>query len=369
MAGLNNLISNTSQQQTTMPTWFDSAQQNVVNQATAAANAAPTPQNTVAQGAVNALSGPTNAFSTATNTLQNIASGAANPWITNPTTGQVTPDTSTPMGGLFQAQDQQLQQLMPNYTAAPAAGAIGAGNFGSLRGQTSVNKAMGDAQASLTAQQMQAALQNQATGVNAASAAGNTAQQGINNQLTVGQYQQAAPFTNVSNYGKVVSGIQAPETVSNQTQLSPLNQIAGLGALGSGALTQLFGTAGTGTVSGTSGLIGSGGVSSAFNSLMKSLGLTSTSNPYAGNANGTAITGTGSTGDVSASSPTLADGSPNPNYDVYADPNATQAQIDAANQSALSNFTPSGGTTTAKAGGSVRIDGTIGNTGSINSGY
>lgn len=231
MAGLNNLISNTAQQTTTLPTWFDTAQQNVVTQATTAASAAPTPQNTVAQQAVNQLSGPTNAFTQAGGTLQNIASGAANPWITNAQTGQVTPDTSTAMGGLFQAQNQQLQQLMPNVTAQPAAGAIGSGNFGSLRGQTSVNKAMGDAQAQLASSQMQAALQNQATGVQAASQAGNVAQQGINNALTVGQYQQAAPFTNASNYGKILGGIQAPTTVQNQTQLSPINQYAGLYSL------------------------------------------------------------------------------------------------------------------------------------------
>ena len=231
MAGLNNLISNTAQQTTTLPTWFDTAQQNVVNQAGQAFNAAPAPQQTVAQNAVNSLSGPTNAFSQAGNTLQGIATGAANPWITNTQTGQVTPDTSTALGGLFQAQNQQLQQLMPSYTAAPSAAAIGSGNFGSLRGQTAVNKSMADAQANLFAQQNAAALQNQATGVNAASAAGNVAQQGINNQLTVGQYQQASPYTNVSNYGKILGGIQAPTTVQNQTQLSPLNQYAGLYSL------------------------------------------------------------------------------------------------------------------------------------------
>jgi hypothetical protein len=238
MAGLNSIISNTAQQQTTLPAWFDTAQQNVVSQAGNAMNAAPTPQNTVAQQAVNQLSGPTNAFTTAGGTLQSIASGAANPWITNAATGQVTPNTNTALGGLFQAQDQQLQQLMPNITAQANANAIGSGNFGSLRGDTAYNKAIGDAILQQNAAQYQAALQNQATGVNAASGAGNVAQQGINNLLTTGQYQQAAPFTNVSNYGKVLGGIQAPTTVSNQTQLSPLNQVGGLiaalGGTGSG---------------------------------------------------------------------------------------------------------------------------------------
>lgn len=227
MAGLNDIISNTGQQTTTLPGWFDTAQQNVVNQAGQAAAAAPAPQNTVAQGAINSLSGPTNAFSNATGTLQQIATGAANPWITD-ASGNVTPNTQTAMGGLFQAQNQQLQQLAPNIMDPVTAGGTGAGQFGSLRTQTAADKALTDAQSQLFAQQNQAALNNQATGVNAASDVGNVAQQGINNQLTVGQYQQAAPFLNSSNYGKILGGIQAPTTVSNQTQLSPLNQIAGL---------------------------------------------------------------------------------------------------------------------------------------------
>lgn len=257
MAGLNNIISNTAQQTTTLPSWFDTAQQNVVNQAGSALAAAPAPGSTVAQNAVNQLSGPTNAFTNAAGTLQNIASGAANPWITNPTTGQVTPDTSTAMGGLFQAQNQQLNQLLPNVTAPVEGANIASGQFGSLRGQTAVDKAKADAFAQLLTAQNQAALQNQATGVNAASGVGNVTQQEINNLLTTGQYQQAAPFTNVSNYGKVIGGIQAPTTVSNQTQLSPLNQIGGLYSLLAGP----SGTAAPGSI--LSSIFGSGKVGTA----------------------------------------------------------------------------------------------------------
>jgi hypothetical protein len=257
MAGLTNIISNTAQQQTTLPSWFDTAQQNVVSQAGQAFGAAPGPQNTVAQNAVNQLQGPNNAFSQASGTLQNIATGAANPWLTNAATGEVTPNTNTALGGLFQAQNQQLEQLMPNVTAPVQGGNIASGNFGSLRGQTAVNKAMGDAQAQLAAQQMQAALTNQATGVNAAQGVGNVEQQEINNLLSVGQYQQASPFTNVSNYGKVLGGIQAPTTVSNQTQLSPLNQVGAL-------ITALGGSSGTGGLLGSLGL---GGLTGVINSV------------------------------------------------------------------------------------------------------
>jgi hypothetical protein len=269
MPGLNDIITNTAQQKTTLPAWFDTAQQNVVSQAGQQFAAAPTPQNTVAQNAVNQLQGPNNAFNQASGTLQNIASGAANPFITDPTTGQVRPNTNTAMGGLFQAQNQQLQQLMPNVTAPVEGANIGSGQFGSLRGQTAVNKAMGDAQAQLAAQQMQAALTNQATGVNAAQGVGNLEQQEINNLLSVGQYQQASPFTNVSNYGKILGGIQAPTTVSNQTQLSPLNQVGGLIAAMGGT------SSGTGILNN----LGVGGLSSIFESIKNAFpggGFTST---------------------------------------------------------------------------------------------
>ena len=251
--GLSGLISNTGTQTTSLPSWYDTAQQNVVNQATAANSSAPAPGQTVAQNAVNALSGPTNAFTQAGGTLQNIASGAANPWNVG-ANGQVTPNTNTALGGLFQAQDQQLNQLLPQTLAPVEAGNIGSGNFGSLRGQTAMDVARGNAQANLLTTQNQAALQNQATGVNAGAAAGNVAQQNINNLLTTGQYQQAAPYTNAANLGNVLSSIQAPQTVSNTTNLSPLNQVMGLasalggtGVSAGGLLGSLFGTSGSGT--------------------------------------------------------------------------------------------------------------------------
>ena len=160
MAGLSDLITNSSTQTTSMPSWYDTAQQNIATQAGTAAAAAPAPGATVAQNAINQLTGPTNAFTTAAGTAQNIATGAANPWITD-ASGAVTPNTATAMGGLFAAQNQQLKQMIPNITADPDAASIGSGQFGSLRGQTAANRAITDAQANLFAQQNQAALQKQ----------------------------------------------------------------------------------------------------------------------------------------------------------------------------------------------------------------
>ena len=255
MAGLSDFITNTAEQTTSMPSWYDTAQQNIVNQAGAASTQMPSLQNTVAGTAINNLSGPSNPFTQAQTSLNQIATGAANPWITDASTGQVTPDTSTAMGGLFQAQNQQLQQLMPNYTAPVTGANVGSGNFGSLRGQTAYDKAMGDAQAALFTQQMQAALQNQQTGVSAGTGLSNTGAQGTQAMTTLGQAQQSDPFTAAANYGKIVGGITAPTTVSNTTQLSPLNQIGSLASAGSGVLDSLFGKS-----TGTGGLFSDSGV-------------------------------------------------------------------------------------------------------------
>lgn len=244
MAGLNNLLSDTQQTSTSMPAWYDQAQQAIVSQGTQAAAAAPTQGQTTAQQAINTLQGPSNPFTQAQNTLQQISTGAANPWITD-ASGNVTPNTQTAMGGLFQAENQQLNQLMPNYTAGAEASGIGSGNFGSLRGQTAVNKAMGDAQANLTAQQMAAALQNQQTGQAAAANLGNVGSQGITSAMNVGTSQQNAPFQNVGNLASLLGTLQAPTTVTSQKQLAPLGQLTTVGNALQGGLNSLTNLAGT----------------------------------------------------------------------------------------------------------------------------
>jgi hypothetical protein len=229
MAGLNNLLSDTMQTTTTLPSWYDAAQQQVVGQGVQAFNQAPQMGQTVAQGAINQLQpGQANPFTQAQSSLQQISSGAANPWITD-SSGYVTPNTNTALGGLFAAQNQQLQQLMPNVTAPVQGANIASGNFGSLRGQTAVNKSMADAIAQMNAQQMNAALQNQQTGVQGAAQLGNVTQQGINAAMNVGQAQQNAPFTNVGNLASLLGTIKAPTTESTQKQMSPLGQITTLG--------------------------------------------------------------------------------------------------------------------------------------------
>jgi len=273
MAGLNSLLSDVQQTQTTLPSWYDQAQQNIVQQGTQAAAAAPQLGQTVAQGAINTLQpGAQNPFTQAQNTLQQISSGAANPWIID-ASGNVAPNTQTALGGLFSAEQNQLNQLLPSSTAPSQATGIGAGQFGSLRSQTAVDKAKADAFSNLMAQQMQAALSAQQTGQQAATNLGNVANQGINAQMNVGQAQQNAPFQNVGNLASLLGTIQAPTTTTAQKQMSPLTQastlaniLQGTGAA-SGLGSLLFGKAASGNNPATGGFLGSGGITSGNNIL------------------------------------------------------------------------------------------------------
>ena len=254
-SGLNNLLQNTAVTQTTLPSWYDAAQQNIVNQAGTAQAAAPTGlSDTTAQQAVNTLQGPSNPFTQAQGSLNTIASGAANPWLTGPN-GAVTPNTNTALGGLFAAQQNQLNQVLPTLTAGSQAGAIGSGNFGSLQGQTAVDNAKANALSNLQAQQMTAALNNQSTGASAANSLGNVGSQGISSALNTGTYQMNQPFQSATNYANLINSINAPTTASQQTQASPLNQIGAITSALGGGLSSINSTA-TGA------------------SLLKSLGLT-----------------------------------------------------------------------------------------------
>lgn len=240
--GLNNFLADTYVKETTLPEWYDAAQQGIVQGANKALGAAPAFQQTVGQQAINELQNQNNAFNQAQGALGQIATGAANPWIVG-ANGQVTPNVNTPMGGLYAAQRQQLDQLLPNAVAPVQGGNIGTGNFGSLRGQTAVDKAKADAFATLAAQQMQSALQNQQTGVQAGTGLGNVGQQELSTLLTAGNTQMNAPFQNIGSYANLINDLSVPGTVKQQNQMSPLSQI---GAMSSGA-NSLLNTLGLGT--------------------------------------------------------------------------------------------------------------------------
>jgi len=255
-----------------MPAWYDKAQQDLVTDATTAGKTIPALADTSAGAAIDqfATDSTTNPFANAQSTLNKIGTGAANPWITD-ASGNVKPDTTTAMGGLFQAQNQALNQLMPNYTAPVEGANIASGNFGSLRGNTAVNKAMADAQAQLFERQMQAALQNQQTGVAAATGQGNVGAAGVNAMTSLGQAEQSDPLFATSAVGKIIGGINAPTTTKNETQLSPLNQIGSIASALGGSISgtdkllkELFPAVGK---PGEPGYKPAGGLSSIFKGL------------------------------------------------------------------------------------------------------
>ena len=322
---IGSLSTDSSSTATTLPSWYSTAQQNLVNQATSNAANVPQLQNTVAGQAINMLSGPNNPFNQAQNTFNSVAGntapftqaqtglgsvagntapftqaqtglgsvagntapfsqaqnmlntvgnntapfsqaenalntfafGAANPFIVN-ADGSVSPNTNTAMGGLFAAQNQQLNQALPELSAQTGAGGTASGQFGSLRGQTAQENAIANALATTQTAQNQAALNNQQTGASAAANIGNVGAQqaaaqtnalnglgnvasqqataqnqaasGLNNvgqygtaaETTLGQAQQASPLTSTANLASILGTVQAPTTVTNTKNLSPL---------------------------------------------------------------------------------------------------------------------------------------------------
>lgn len=220
MTAFNTLISGNTSQVTTLPSWYDKAQQNIVDSAQAAAGIMPKLEDTVAGRAISNLSGTSNPFAQGQTLLNQIGTGAANPWIVSPT-GNVTPNTATPLGGLFAAQNKQLQTAIPGITSPVDAASISGGQFGSLRNVTAADTAITNASANLAAQQMQAALNAQQQGINAATGLGNIGAQGTSTETTLGQAQRSAPLTSIADLAQILSTIKAPTTVT-QNYTAPL---------------------------------------------------------------------------------------------------------------------------------------------------
>jgi hypothetical protein len=231
MSSFDSLISGNTSQTTSMPSWYDQAQQDLVKQAKLGAGAAPGLNQTVAGQAINNLSGPNNPFMMGQNYLNQAAYGAANPWITNPD-GSVSPNTATPLGGLFAAQREDLTKNLPYITTPADASSISGGNFGSLRGISAADSAITKAQADLNAEQMKAGLQNQSNLINAGTALGNIGAQGTATMSTLGELQRSAPLATVAQLSQILRNVNAPTTVT-QNYRAPLagqiNAVKGLG--------------------------------------------------------------------------------------------------------------------------------------------
>lgn len=251
MPGLSEYLTDTAVTRETMPSWFTGAQENLVRSAQEATT--PAIGQTTAQKAIDVF-GAQGPFSAAQNTLQAIGSGAANPWITTTdATGRTTvrPDVSTPLGGLFSAQQDYLNQILPEVTAAETAKSIAGGGFGSRMNLSAADRARAAAASDLFQKQMSSALQAQQTGVQAGQGLGALGSQMAKGALETGTFEQAYPYTNLVNlaniYGRL--GPYTGKTTSQEKELSLLGQLGGLGALIGGAQQGL-----SGVTSGLSGI-------------------------------------------------------------------------------------------------------------------
>jgi len=292
---------NSTSTATTLPSWYDTAQQNLVNNAVSNSGNVPQLQNTVAGQAINQLSGPNNPFTQSQSTLNTIASGAANPWITNPN-GTITPNTNTALGGLAASEQQMLAQSLPQIADQAGAGGTSSGQFGSLRSQTARDTAIANANATMNTALNTAALNNQATGVNAATGESQSGAQGTAAETTLGQAQQASPLTATAQLANILGTIQAPTTVTNTTNVSPLSLLNSLSQYASA----------------NPGAIGA----NLINSIGSSLGLSGLGNTTAPTANGINTTVNAPTGGL-----TDANGNPlqsNPDNSSSSSDNATQ---------------------------------------------
>lgn len=172
MPGLNEYLTDTAVTTEAMPSWFTGAQEKLIEKAGQAVS--PAIGATTAQKAIDVF-GAQGPFGSAQSTLETIGSGAANPWITKTDAmGQrtTTPNVATPLGGLFSAQQQYLNQILPDISAAETAKSIAGGGFGSRMNLSAVERAKAAAAADLFQKQMSAALQGQQTGVQAATGLG-----------------------------------------------------------------------------------------------------------------------------------------------------------------------------------------------------
>lgn len=243
MAGLSEALTDTEKAETTLPSWYTTAQQDVVNQAKSAT--APTlGQTTGGQAALTAF-GADSPFKQAASTLNAIATGAANPWTVSTGPGgtqTVSPNVATPLGGLFKAQTDYLTSMMPEISAGPTGRAIAGGGFGSSMNQAAVGRARSQAINQLLQQQNQAALQAQQTGANAAGALGTLGSNMLQGGLNLATAEMASPYATSINMANILAKLQnQPTSVNKSKQLGALNQLGALATLTPKVLDNVFG--------------------------------------------------------------------------------------------------------------------------------
>jgi len=242
MAGLSSYLTDTGITTEQMPSWFSTAQEQLVKGVGAATPV--TQASTVAPSAISAF-GTTGPFASGQKILETIGTGAANPWTVS-STGKVTPNVSTPLGGLFGAQQAYLNQIMPDIEAAETAKYIGSGGFGGRMNISAVERAKAAAAADLFQKQMSSALQAQQTAAQAGAGLGQLGSQQAQEAIDTATFQQSYPFADLINKANIYKtiGPALGKTTSTETKLSLPKQLGALSTVFGGSQQGLQGLAG-----------------------------------------------------------------------------------------------------------------------------
>lgn len=218
---------------TTLPSWFTSAQQAIATQAPQTYQAATAPGSTVAAGLISDLNSQTkNPFTTAISGLQTAQTANANPFLA---TG--APNTATPLGGLFAAQNAKLDQILPQITSQVGAGGIATGNYDSLRGQTATETARAGALTTLAEQQNKAYMDAMQQSIQAGQALGNVGSQYGTTSLNTATQEMMGGLPTLAKYSDIINAMGPTTDKSVETTTSKgdyANFLAGLTAIGGG---------------------------------------------------------------------------------------------------------------------------------------
>lgn len=216
---------------TTLPSWFTTAQQNIATQAPTTYGAVTDPSKTVAAGLISDLGSQTaNPFTTAISGLQASQRANANPFLE---TG--APNTASPLGALFASQNAKLDQLLPQLTSQVGAGGIASGNYGSLRGQTATETARAGALATLNEQQNKAAMDAMQQSIQAGQALGNVGSQYGTTALNTATQEMMGGLPALAKYSDIINAMGPTTNKSVETTTSKgdyANFLAGLTAIG-----------------------------------------------------------------------------------------------------------------------------------------
>lgn len=226
---MSNVFDTSKTTTTSLPSWYTDAQKDAATKAGAALNSTVPYADTAIQGVISNFNKPDNAYNQATQNLLNIQSGNANAFLPN---GQ--PNPQSPLGQLFAAQNNQLNQILPGVTAKEGSVGIGGGNFGSLRGQTATNTARGGALTTLAEQQAKAMLDAQNQSINAGTAVGNIQNQYGTEGVNLTNSQLAGGLPSVAKYEDILGALATtlPKTsTETSSQGAYANALSSIGAI------------------------------------------------------------------------------------------------------------------------------------------